>query len=111
VCRALLVLCVAPDPDALALLKRAVVAAEWELAPGAVTEQEALAQLEGDRAPDVLVTLGPFAGLVERARALRPGLRIVSIGPMPGADAEVRSLDEARRAVLSPGRSGGPVRT
>jgi hypothetical protein len=45
VCRALKVLCVAEDPAALAELKRATVSAEWELAPGATTEQEAIRQL------------------------------------------------------------------
>lgn len=109
-CRALIVLCVAPDRDALVALKRAVVSAEWELAPGAVTEEEALEQLR-DRAAHVMVTLGPFGGLVARAREVRPGLRIVSVGPMPGADAEVRSPEEARAAVPGSARPGGPVRS
>ena len=36
-CRALLVVCLAPDRDALMELKRATVGTEWELTPGATT--------------------------------------------------------------------------
>lgn len=48
-CRALKVLCVTEDPEGLAALKRAAVSADWELAPGAATEQDGLEQLEAKR--------------------------------------------------------------
>jgi len=62
-CRALKVLCVAEDAGALAALKRAAVGAEWELAVGATSEEEALAQIGAER-PHVLVVFGSFQGLV-----------------------------------------------
>ncbi len=76
VCRALKVLCVAEDPTALAELKRATVSAEWELAPGATTEEEAIGQLHAER-PHFLVVFGSFPGLVERALEAYPFLRVV----------------------------------
>jgi hypothetical protein len=110
VCRALKVLCVARDVDALATLKRAVVGAEWELAPGATSEGEALRQLELER-PHVLVVFGPFESLVGTARQRAPALRVVSDRDLPGADVVAASLGEVRRAVLGRPRPGGPVRS
>jgi hypothetical protein len=109
-CRALLVLCVAADPDALARLKRAAVAAEWELAPGATNERDALAQLEEVR-PHVLVLAGPFDSLVESARDRVAAIRIVGVGPIRGADVVVDSLADVRAAVVGGARPGGPVRS
>jgi len=108
-CRALKVLCVAPDRRSLAELKRATVSADWELAPGATTEGEALVQLEGER-PHVLVALGPFDGLVREARHRFPAMRIVTDRDLPGATVVVASLEEVRGAVGGLPRAGGPVR-
>ena len=106
-CRALKVLCVAEDPTALAELKRATVSAEWELAPGATTEEEAIRQLHTER-PHVLVAFGSFPGLVERALEAYPFLRVVSDRESPGAVA-VASLDQIRAAVMPSDGLGGPV--
>ncbi len=109
-CRALKVLCVAEDPQALAALKRAAVSAEWELAPGAVTEEDALAQLEAER-PHIVVVFGAFEGFVREAGERFPGLRIVTDRDLPGASAVAASLEEVRGAVKGLPRPGGPVRS
>jgi hypothetical protein len=108
-CRALLVLCVARDPDRLRALRLAAAGAEWELTAGATSIDEALRQLE-DRAPHVVVLEGDLGDLVAAARAARPGLRVISVGRLPGADAEVAGLDEVRGAVRATASPGGPVR-
>ena len=101
-CKALVVLCVAGDQESLRALKRAAVGAEWELAPGATDAEEALRQLEQEGAHVVVVYRGA-ADVVERLKASRPWMRVVTVGPAPGADVEVGSLDEVRGAIL--GRS------
>jgi len=108
VCRALKVLCVAGDADALAALKRATVSTEWELVSGATGEAEALRQLHEER-PHVLVVFGPFEGFVARALEAYPALRVVSDRDVPGAGAVVSSMDEVRGAALGRPRPGGPV--
>lgn len=105
-CRALKVLCVAPDAAELGELKRATVSAEWELAPGATSEEEALAQLHEER-PHVMVVFGAFAGLVERALEAYPYLRVIADRATPGASV-VSSAGEVRDAVKG---SAGPVRS
>lgn len=108
-CRALKVLCVAEDADALAALKRAAVGAGWELAPGATTETEALAQIREER-PHVLVVFGAFERLVARALELRPGIRVVADRELEGAAAVAGSMQQVRAAVLGVPTRGGPVR-
>src|SRR5262245_54521443 len=105
-CRALRVLCVAPDANALDALRRATVSAEWELVPGATTEPDALARVHEER-PHVLVVFGAFPGLVERALEAHPFLRVIADREAPGAIV-VGSTDEVRSAVKG---SGGPVRS
>ena len=107
-CRALKVLCVAVDASALAELKRAAVSAEWELAPGATSEVEAMRQLHEER-PHVLLVFGPFERLVERALETFPGLRVIADRDLPGATMVASSLHEIRGAVLGRARPGGPV--
>ena len=107
-CRALKVLCVAEDPSALAELKRTTVSAEWELAPGATTEDDAIRQLHAER-PHVLVVFGSFPNLVERALEAYPSLRVISDRAIPGAVA-VDSLEQVRVAVKRSNGPGGPVR-
>ena len=107
-CRALKVLCVAEDPEALERLRRATVSSEWELVPGAVGEAEALVRLHEER-PHVLVVFGPFDMLVARALDAYPGLRIVADRDAPGAASVVTSHAEVRDAVLDRPRPGGPV--
>ena len=108
-CRALKVLCVASDRQALMDLKKAVVSAEWELAPGAITEDDALDQLEAEQ-PHVLVVFGELGALVSRAREDRPDLRVVCDRDLPGATVVVGRPEEIRDAVRALPRSGGPVR-
>jgi hypothetical protein len=109
VCRALKVLCVAPDLETLAALKRASSSADWELTAGAVDEDAALAQLDDER-PHVVVAFGDVEGFVRRARELHPFLRIVTDRDLPGATVVAASLEEVRGAVKGLPRPGGPVR-
>jgi len=108
VCRALKVLCVAPDPAALLELKRATVSADWELTPGATTEADALTQLH-ETHPHIAVVFGPFDGFVRRALDAAPALRVVADRPVDGVTTVVGGLDEVRDAVLGRPRPG-PVR-
>jgi hypothetical protein len=108
-CRALKVLCVASDRQALMDLKRAAVSAEWELAPGAIGEDDALAQLEAER-PHVMVVFGDFEALVWRVREGRPTMRIVCDRELPGATVVVERPEEIRDAVRALPRPAGPVR-
>jgi len=107
-CRALKVLCVATDVDALRELKAATVSADWELTRGATDEVEALRQLHEER-PHVIVAFGPFERLVRTATDAYPALRVIADREMPGAAAIVRSAGEVRDAVLGRSRPG-PVR-
>lgn len=110
-CRAIKVLCVAPDPEALGALKRAAVGAEWELSPGAITEEEALAQL-GDGRPHIMVTFGnKFAQLPAVARAKYPGMRIVADFEAPEVDEVAKSLEDVRPAIVGAPRPSGPIRS
>jgi hypothetical protein len=106
VCRALRVLCVAPDAATLEGLRRATVSAEWELVPGATSRDDALSRLHEER-PHVLVVFGAFPGLVDRALEAYPFLRVIADRPTPGA-LLVASIEEVRAAVKG---SGGPVRS
>lgn len=108
-CRAVKVLCVAGDPAVLAELKRATVSADWELAPGATEEAEALRQVHEER-PHVLVVFGPFEGFVRRALEASPGLRVVADRAVGGESVVVGELDEVRAAVRGRPHPGGPVR-
>lgn len=108
-CRALTVLCAAAGSTRLAELKRAAVAAEWELVGGAASLDELTAQL-GDRRPHVVVvdaSLG--AGAVERVRTLRPEARIVGVGGVEGADTNATTLEEVRGAILGTPRGSAPL--
>jgi hypothetical protein len=107
-CRALKVLCVAEDPDALMALKMATVSAEWELAPGATNETDALAQIDVER-PHILVIFGPYDRVVALARDRFPGMRIVADRDLPGATEVAPSLSEVRGLVMGLPRPGGPV--
>ena len=103
-CRALKVLCVATDADALRELKRATVSADWELAPGATDDAAALRQLHEER-PHIVVAFGPFERFVATALDAYPATRVIADREMPGA-VVVGSLDEVRPAVLGRPRPG-----
>ena len=105
-CRALKVLCVAPDAAVLQALRSATVSAEWELAPGATSMDDAVARLHEER-PHVLVVFGAFPGLVERALDAYPFLRVIADRQTRGA-VVVGSADDVRAAVKG---SPGPVRS
>lgn len=107
-CRALVVLCVADDPEALAALKASAVSAEWELAPGATDLRSALDQIDAER-PHVMVAFGAHAELVRIVRERFPSMRIVTDRDTPGATDVATSLGEVRGTVLGLPRPGGPV--
>jgi hypothetical protein len=107
-CRALTVLCVAPDADALGDLRRATVSADWELAPGATDLRAALDQIDEER-PHVLVAFGSWGELIRLTRERFPGMRIVTDRDAPGATAVASSLEEVRSLVKDLPRPGGPV--
>ena len=107
-CRALTVLCVAADRESLMALKRATVAAEWELAPGATNETDALGQVDASR-PHILVVFGPFERLVALCAQRFPGMRIVTDRDVPGVTVVAASVEEVRGLVLGIPRPGGPV--
>ena len=107
-CRALKVLCVAEDGEALDALKRAAVSSEWELVGGATSEEEGLRQLHEER-PHVVVAFGPFGGFVARALEAYPALRVVADRDLPGASVVAGSLQQVRAVVLGRSRPGGPV--
>lgn len=101
-------LCVAEDVERLREVKRAVVAAEWELSPGATTAAEASALLDGER-PHILVAVGPFEELVASARQRFPALRIVTDKELPESDAVMTSFEQLRGLVRGTTHRG-PVR-
>jgi len=108
VCRALKVLCVAPDDHSLAALRAATVSAEWELTPGATTETDALAVIDVER-PQVLVAFGPYDALVALVRERFPGMRIVADRDVPGASVVATSLERVRGSIRDVPGPGGPV--
>jgi hypothetical protein len=99
-------MCVAQNVEALGVLKRATVSAEWELAPGATDEDEAIRQLHAER-PHVVVVFGPFRRLVEHALEAYPSVRVISDRDISGA-VVVGSSEQIRDAVKRP---DGPVRS
>jgi hypothetical protein len=107
-CRAVKVLCVAPDRDQLVALKQEVVAADWELSPGATDLRSALDQLDVER-PHAMVVFGPFEELVARTSDRFPGMRIVTDREMPGSSVVVEKRSDARAALRAQPRPGGPV--
>jgi hypothetical protein len=108
-CRAVRILCVASDEGSLDVLRRATVAAEWELTPGATTETDALAVIDAER-PHGLVVFGDFDRLVALVRERFPAMRIVADRATPGASAVVHAPEEVRDVLKALARPGGPVR-
>jgi len=109
VCRAVKVLCVATDEDALLRLRHASVGAGWELVAGATNLRGALDQLDVER-PHALVVFGPFAELVTLAAERFPGLRIITDRDTPGASVVATSVEDVRELLAEQPRPGGPVR-
>ena len=108
-CRALKVLCVATDEDALLRLRHASVGAGWELVAGATDLRGALDQLDVER-PHALVVFGPFAELVTLAAERFPGMRIITDRDTPGASVVATSVEDVRELLAEQPRPGGPVR-
>jgi hypothetical protein len=110
-CRALKVLCAAPDRDRLLELKRAAASVHWELVRGAIDVDELVKQID-EVHPDVVVIdgeLGPDAA--RRVRDRMPNARIVSVGPpLEGANATA-GPSGVRDAILGLPPPAGPVRS
>jgi hypothetical protein len=106
-CRAVKVLCVAPNEEQLRALKQASVGADWELCPGATDLRGALDQIDVER-PHHLVVFGAFEELVALVAERFPGMRIVTDRPMQGATA-VASMTDVRAGLRAQPLPGGPV--
>lgn len=107
-CRAMKVLCVAQDDEALEALRRATTAAEWELTPGATNEIDALGLVDAER-PHAMVAFGSYGELVWLVRDRFPAMRIVTDRDLPGASAVASSRDDVRDLLRSLARPGGPI--
>lgn len=109
-CRSVKVLCVAEDAPALAALRQATVAADWELCAGATDLRDALDQIDAER-PHALVAFGEFGDLIALVRERFPGMRIVVDRAAPGATEVATSLEDVRGLLRGSPRPGGPVRS
>ena len=108
-CRAVKVLCVATDDEALRALRHATTAAEWELTPGATDETDALGVIDAER-PHAMVVFGGFERLVVARPRTVPG--------DADRDGSGRARDERRglphammcgRSSARSARPGGPI--
>jgi hypothetical protein len=108
VCRAVKVLCVATDHEALKALRQATTAAEWELTPGATNETDALGLIDSER-PHTVVAFGDFERLVSLVRDRFPAMRIVTDRDTPWTNAVAASRDDVRELLRSLARPGGPI--
>jgi hypothetical protein len=108
VCRAVKVLCVAADDDALRALRQRTTAAEWELTPGAINETDALGLIDSER-PHAVVAFGDFQRLVSLVRDRFPAMRIVTDRDTPGTNAVAASREDVREVLRSLGHPGGPI--
>ncbi len=109
-CRALKVLCAAPDAESLRALKGATVSATWELVGGASTAEELVRQLD-HHAPDVVVVDAALPGVdVTVIRRAAPRIRVISLGALAGADGVAPTPERVRDAILGLPPVGGPVR-
>ena len=110
-CRALKVLCAAPDGDRLLELKRAAASVHWELARGALDLDELVKQIDQLR-PDVIVIdagIGTDAAL--RVRERMPNARIVSVGGALDGQTTAAELGTVKEAILRLPPPAGPVRS
>lgn len=101
-------LCVASDRESLKELKNAAVSAEWELAPGATNEADAVGQIDTER-PHIMVAFGPYEGLVALVGERFPGMRVIADRDAPGTTDVATSLAEVRGLIKGSPRPGGPV--
>jgi hypothetical protein len=108
VCRAVKVLCVAADDDALRALRQLTTAAEWELTPGATNETDALGLIDAER-PHAVVAFGDFERFVSLVRDRFPAMRIVTDRDTPGTNAVAASREDVREVLRSLGHPGGPI--
>jgi DNA-binding NarL/FixJ family response regulator len=110
VCRALTILCAAPDEESLRALKVAVVSATWELVGGASTAEELVRQLD-HHAPDVVVVDAALPGVdVTAMRRVAPRVRVIALGTLAGADGVEPTPERLRDAIRGLPPVGGPVR-
>jgi DNA-binding NarL/FixJ family response regulator len=110
VCRALKVMCAAPDPDSLRVLKSAAVSVSWELVGGATTAEQLVKQVD-EYAPDVLVLDAALPGVaIDAVRAAAPRTRVIALGSLAGADGVADTPQGIRDAIRGLPPVGGPVR-
>lgn len=107
-CRAVKVLCVATDDEALQALRQATAATEWEVTPGVTNETDALGLIDSER-PHTMVVFGDFERLVSLVRDRFPAMRIVTDRDAPGTNAVASSRDDVRELLRSLGRPSGPI--
>lgn len=108
-CRALRVLCAAPNEGSLRALKQAAVSTAWEFVGGATSADDAVAQAK-EWNPDILVFFGVVApDLDARVRDAVPSIRTVVIGPGE-ADAHVEDVADVKVAIAGLPRPPGPIR-
>jgi hypothetical protein len=107
-CRAVKVLCVASDDEALLALRGAVTAAEWELTPGATNQIDALGLIDAER-PHAMVAFGSYEELVALVRDRFPAMRIVTDRDTLGTSAVASSRGDVRGLLRSLARPGGPI--
>jgi len=109
-CRALKILCAAPDEESLGALKRVTVTATWELVGGASTAHELVRQLD-HHAPDVVVVDAALPGVALAViRRAAPRVRVIALGTLAGADGAAPTPERVRDAILGLPPVGGPVR-
>jgi hypothetical protein len=115
-CRALAVLCAAPDAERLSELKRALVSANWELVGGATGLDELASQVR-ELSPHVVVIDGLQPEARARVREMSATARIVVVeGRSPLEEAEATDdrvvsapRSAVREAILGLPSPGGPV--
>ena len=109
-CRALKILCAAPNAESLRALKVAAVSAAWELVGGATTADELVRQLDR-HSPDVVVVDAMLPGVeVTAIRRAAPRVRVIALGALAGADGVAPTPERVRDAILGLPPVGGPVR-
>jgi chemotaxis response regulator CheB len=111
VCRALKVLCAAPDRERLLELKRAAASVHWELVRGAVDVDELVNQVDQVRPDVIVIDVALGADAVIRVRERMPNARIVSVGGSLDGQNAAAERETVKDAILGLPPPAGPVRS